>query len=77
MEVPVVKKTEYDLSHISSDGYLCLLSEDGEKQDVKVPEGELGEKIKVYLAEDKIVAVIIQDAMGQEIAIGAKAVNED
>jgi translation initiation factor 5A len=76
MEVPVVKKTEYDLSHISRDGYLCLFSDEGEKQDVKVPEGEVGEKVKTYLAEEKMVAVIIQAAMGQEIAIDAKATNE-
>lgn len=75
MEVPVVRKTEYDLSHISRDGYLCLFSEDGEKQDVKVPEGELGEKIKGYLAADKSVSVVIQAAMGQEIAIDAKAMD--
>jgi translation initiation factor 5A len=76
MEVPVVKKTEYDLSHISRDGYLCLFSDEGEKQDVKIPEGEVGEKVKTYLAEEKMVAVIIQAAMGQEIAIDAKAANE-
>jgi len=77
MEVPVVKKTEYDLSHISRDDFLCLFSEDGEKQDVKVPEGEVGEKIRAYLAEEKIVSVTIQTAMGMEIAVDAKAVSED
>ena len=77
MEVPVVKKTEYDLSHISRDGFLCLFSEDGEKQDVKVPGGEVGEKIKAYLAEEKIVSVTIQAAMGLEIAVDAKAASED
>jgi len=77
MEVPVVKKTEYDLSHISRNGFLCLFGEDGEKQDVKLPEGEVGEKIKTYLAEEKIVSVMIQAAMGLEIAVDAKAVSED
>jgi translation initiation factor 5A len=77
MEVPVVKKTEYNLSHISRDGFLCLFSEGGEKQDVKVPEGELGERIKSYLGEDKSVTVVIQAAMGAEIAVDAKAVSED
>jgi translation initiation factor 5A len=77
MEVPVVKKTEYNVSHISSDGYLCLLGEEGEKQDVKVPEGEVGQKIRPFLEEGKIVDVIILAAMGQEIAIDTKAAVED
>jgi translation initiation factor 5A len=76
MEVPVVKKTEYDLSHISRDGFLCLFDGEGEKQDVRVPEGEVGERIKMYLKEEKIVSVTIQAAMGQEIAVDAKAVSE-
>ncbi|TVY73377.1 Eukaryotic translation initiation factor 5A-2 [Lachnellula suecica] len=75
MEVPVVKKTEYDLSHISRDGFLSLFGEGGEKQDVKLPEGELGEKIRGYLAADKAVTVVIQAAMGQEIAVDAKAMD--
>jgi translation initiation factor 5A len=77
MEVPVVKKTEYDVSHISSDVYLCLFGEEGEKQDVRVPEGEVGQKIRAFLAEEKIVVVIILAAMGQEIAIDTKAAVED
>jgi translation initiation factor 5A len=77
MEVPVVKKTEYDVSHISSDGYLCLFGEDGEKQDVKVPEGEVGQKIRAFLEEEKVVVVIILAAMGQEIATDTKAAVEE
>jgi translation initiation factor 5A len=77
MEVPVVKKTEYDVSHISRDGYLCLFGEQGEKQDVKVPEGEVGQKIRAFLDEQKIVVVILLAAMGQEIAIDTKAVVDD
>jgi translation initiation factor 5A len=77
MEVPVVKKTEYDVSHISQDGYLCLLGEEGEKQDVRVPEREVGRRIRSLLDEGKIVAVIILASMGQEIAVDVKAAAEE
>ncbi|PMD15277.1 eukaryotic translation initiation factor eIF-5A [Hyaloscypha hepaticicola] len=77
MEVPVVKKTEYDVLHVSRDGFLNLLSELGEKQDVKIPEGDLGQRIRDYLDQGKIVTVIILAAVGQEIAIDVKAVAED
>lgn len=76
MEVPVVKKTEYDVLYVSRDGYLCLLGEEGEKQDVKVPEGEVGLRIRGYLEEGRVVVVILA-AMGQEIAVDAKAAAEE
>jgi translation initiation factor 5A len=40
---------------ISDDGFLSLMSDDGEtKDDVKVPEGEVGEKIeKLFKVEEK------------------------
>ena len=40
---------------ISDDGFLSLMGDDGEtKDDVKVPEGEVGEKIeKLFRTEEK------------------------
>jgi translation initiation factor 5A len=40
---------------ISDDGFLSLMSDDGEtKDDVKIPEGEVGEKIeRLFHAEEK------------------------
>lgn len=40
---------------ISDDGFLSLMSDDGEtKDDVKVPEGEIGEKIeRLFHVEEK------------------------
>jgi translation initiation factor 5A len=77
MEVPVVRKTEYDVSHVSRDGYLCLLGAEGEKQDVKLPGGELGTKIRGWLEEGKVVVVVVLGAMGMEMAVDAKIGNED
>ena len=48
MDVPNVSRTEYQLSYID-DEFLNLIRPDGsEKSDVKVPDGELGVKIKEY-----------------------------
>lgn len=40
---------------MSDDGFLSLMADDGEtKDDVKVPEGEVGEKIdKLFTTEEK------------------------
>lgn len=40
---------------ISDDGYLSLMSDDGDtKDDVKVPDGEVGEKInKLFRVDEK------------------------
>lgn len=48
MDVPNVSRTEYQFSYID-DEFLNLIKPDGsEKNDVKVPEGELGDKIREY-----------------------------
>ncbi len=45
----------YEKLDVSDDGFLSLMSDDGEtKDDVKVPEGEIGEKIeRLFHAEEK------------------------
>ncbi|CZR66883.1 related to translation initiation factor 5A (eIF-5A) [Phialocephala subalpina] len=76
MEVPIVRKTEWDVSYVTRDGFLSLFGEGGEKEDVKVPEGEVGSKIRKLL-EDTPVSVTILEAMGQEMCMDAKAGNDD
>lgn len=72
MEVPVVKRTEYQLLDID-DGYLSLMDNDGEtKDDVKAPEGELGEQLQAAFDEGKDLMVTIIAAMGEEAAISFK-----
>jgi len=72
-----VKRTEYDVLHVTVDGFLGLLGAEGEKDDVRVPAGEVGERIKAMVEEEKSVVVVILAALGQEMAIDAKAVAED
>ncbi|CAG8648474.1 3952_t:CDS:2, partial [Racocetra fulgida] len=46
MDVPNVNRTEFQLINID-DNYLSLMTNDGStKDDVRVPEGEMGEKIQ-------------------------------
>lgn len=72
MEVPVVKRTEYQLLDID-DGFLSLMTMDGEtKDDVRAPEGELGENIQSAFDDGKDLMVTVITAMGEEAAISYK-----
>lgn len=47
MDVPFVKREDYQLTDISDDGYLCLMADNGElREDLKVPDGELGAQLR-------------------------------
>ncbi|KAF9881364.1 ubiquitin ribosomal fusion protein [Colletotrichum karsti] len=73
MDVPHVRRKEYQLLDISDDGFLSLMGDEGIKDDVRVPEGEIGEKInKLFKVDEKDTLVTIQTAMGEEAAIEAK-----
>ena len=50
------------------------MSDDGTtKDDVKMPEGEVGDKIeKLFRTEEKDTNVIVLTAMGEELAMDAK-----
>ncbi|KAI4732249.1 hypothetical protein E4T50_17166 [Aureobasidium sp. EXF-12298] len=74
MDVPNVSRREYQLLDITDDGFLSLMLDDGStKDDVKVPDNEIGERInKLFNEEQKDTNVIILTAMGEECAIEAK-----
>jgi translation initiation factor eIF-5A len=47
MDVPFVKREDYQLTDISDDGYLSLMGDNGElREDLKLPEGELGAQLR-------------------------------
>ncbi|CDH48576.1 eukaryotic translation initiation factor 5a [Lichtheimia corymbifera JMRC:FSU:9682] len=72
MDVPNIKRSEYQLINIE-DGYLSLMLDSGEtKEDVKVPEGELGEQIQNDFDEGKDLIVGIVAAMGEEHCLSVK-----
>lgn len=72
MEVPNVRRQEYQLIDIDDD-FLNLMNADGDiKADVRLPEGELGEKIQSEFDEGKDLLVTIISAMNEEAAISFK-----
>jgi translation initiation factor 5A len=72
MDVPNVKREEYQLVNID-DGFLNLMLPDGNsKDDVKVPEGELGTQIQAAFDDGKDLLVTIVSAMGEEQAMSFK-----
>jgi len=74
MDVPNVRRQEYQLLDIQDDGFLSLMSDDGTtKDDVKCPENDVGDKIKkLFQEENKDTNVIVLTAMGEESAMDAK-----
>jgi translation initiation factor 5A len=72
MDVPNVSRNEYQLVNID-DGFLNLMNQDGaSKDDVKVPEGDIGKEIQGAFDEGKDLLVTIISSMGEEAAISWK-----
>jgi len=72
MDVPNVKRSEYQLVNID-DGFLNLMDDLGNsKDDVKVPDSDLGKQIEADFEAGKDLMVTIQAAMGEEAAISVK-----
>jgi len=73
MDVPNVKRAEYPLLAISDDGFVSLLLPTGEtKDDLKLPDGDLGQQIRTYVDEGKELTVSVLAAMGEEAVVAAK-----
>jgi len=72
MDVPNVNRNEYQLIDID-DGFLNLMSSDGAtKDDVKLPEGDIGTQIQEAFDDGRDLLVTIISAMGEEAAISFK-----
>jgi translation initiation factor 5A len=55
------------------EGFLNLMTSEGtEKNDVKVPEGDLGKQIEADFEEGKELVVTVVSSMGEEAALGVK-----
>ncbi|KAL9993563.1 putative translation elongation factor IF5A, nucleic acid-binding protein [Helianthus debilis subsp. tardiflorus] len=68
MYVPHVSRTDYQLIDISEDGFVSLLTENGNtKDDLKLPTDDtLLTQIKDGFAEGKDLVVSVMSAMGEE-----------
>ncbi|KAF5742077.1 eukaryotic translation initiation factor 5A [Tripterygium wilfordii] len=67
-EVPHVNRTDYQLIDISKDGFVSLLTENGNtKDDLRLPtDDSLLSQIKDGFAEGKDLVVTVMSAMGEE-----------
>ncbi|KAL1900008.1 translation initiation factor eIF5A [Ceratocystis pirilliformis] len=73
MEVPTVKRSEWQLVNVDDDGYMGLIDDSGgSKDDLKVPESDVGAKIMAMWEEEKDIVVVIQQAVNEECAIDVK-----
>jgi len=72
MDVPNVVRKEYTLLNIE-DNYLSLMDDSGEQRDdVQVPDGEVGEEIKTKFENGDNLLITILSAVGEEMAVGVK-----
>jgi len=72
MDVPNISRNEYSLMDID-DGFLHMLLPDGStKEDVKLPDDNLGKQIKDAFDDGKELMVTIVAAMGEEAAVSFK-----
>jgi len=76
MDVPVVKRKDYELLSIDEEGFVSLLDDTlGTKEDLKLPEGELGQQIKEAFdkeGESGGILVTVVAAMGEEAILAFK-----
>ncbi|XP_041809544.1 eukaryotic translation initiation factor 5A-1-like [Chelmon rostratus] len=76
IDVPNVSRKDYQLCNIS-DGYLSLMLDDGEiREDLKLPEGELGKDIAKRFDDGESLMVTVLKALSEEQAIAHKPVSK-
>lgn len=79
-EVPFVKRVEYTLMDISSEGFTSLMDEDGNiREDVRLPEypENFAREIKAqFETPDKTYSVVVVSAMGHDQIISIKEEQE-
>jgi translation initiation factor 5A len=72
MDVPNIVRNEYPLLDID-EGFMSLMNSDGStKDDVQVPDNELGQKIQEEFDAGKDLLVTVVAAMGEEHALAYK-----
>eukprot|EP01089_Gocevia_fonbrunei_P015247 TRINITY_DN43_c0_g1_i1.p1 TRINITY_DN43_c0_g1~~TRINITY_DN43_c0_g1_i1.p1 ORF type:complete len:156 (-),score=40.50 TRINITY_DN43_c0_g1_i1:62-529(-) len=67
MEEPIIDRKAYVLLNVTDDNYVHLLKEDGTtKEDLKLPEDDIGEEIKNLFANGTPLILTVLAAMGFE-----------
>ena len=72
MDVPNVTRKDYQLLD-ADDGFLSLMDDGGNtRDDLKIPEGDIGEEIKSAIADGKDILCTVLSACGEEAVIATK-----
>lgn len=73
MDVPHVKREDYQLTDISDDGYLCLMADNGDlREDLRLPEGDLGNQLRSDYDAGKELLCTVLKSCGEEVVIAIK-----
>jgi len=73
MDVPEVTRNDFQLLDVTDDGFCSLMNENGTtKDDLKVPEGDLGKEILAQFKEGKDLTVSVLGALGIEMIVACK-----
>jgi len=73
MSVPNVKRVEYSLIDIDSDGYVSLMDDSSDTRcDIKLPEGDLGQEIRSKFESGESLKVTVLQALGEEAIMSYK-----
>ena len=71
--VPDIERADYNLVDIADDGFCTLMTESGAtREDLKLPEGEVGDKIRAAFDDGKDILVNTMKAMNIEQIMGMK-----
>jgi len=77
MDVPNVKRVEYSVIDIDSEGYVSMMDDSSNtRSDIKLPEGDLGEEIKSKFENGDGIKVTVLQALGEEAIITCKVEND-
>jgi len=74
MDVPEVTRVDYQLCDVTDDGFVSLMTIDGSttKDDLRLPEDELGTSIRSAFKDGKDVIVSVLGALDQEMVVAMK-----
>lgn len=68
MDVPHVKREDYQLTDISDDGFLSLMSDNGDlREDLRVPDGEVGVQLRSEYDNGKDILCTVLKSCGEEV----------
>jgi translation initiation factor 5A len=73
MDVPNVKRRDFQLLDVSDDGYLSLMDDNGgTRDDLKIPDSDVGAEIRSANADGKDIMCTVLSACGEECVIATK-----